>query len=131
MTNLIIRFTVKCKILKASRQQDYQAELDFVIDHYDDFDASLLKTHLEIFSTNMQSEKDPTLSDVIEFLKSENSFQQEFLLQLCKLLKLLFVIPAMNAASERSFSALRRIKTYLCSTMTQGRLNHIMIMKLN
>ena len=89
--------------MKAARQQDYHAELDFVIDYYDDdFDASLLKTYLEIFSTNMQSEKDPTLSDVIKFFESKNSFQQDFLLQLCKLLKLLLVMPATNATSEHS-----------------------------
>ena len=35
-------------ILKAAKQQDYQTELDFIIDYYgDDFDAALLKTHLE------------------------------------------------------------------------------------
>ena len=35
---------------------------------------------------------------------------------------ILLVIPATNATSERSFSALRRIKSYLRSTMTQDRL---------
>ena len=34
---------------------------------------------------------------------------------------------ATNATSERSFSALRRIKSYLRSTMHQQRLNHLMI----
>ena len=33
--------------------------------------------------------------------------------------KLLLVMSASNATSERSFSALRRIKTYLRTTMTQ------------
>ena len=33
---------------------------------------------------------------------------------------------ATNVASERSFSALRRIKSYLHSTMHQQRLNHLM-----
>ena len=53
-------YQVYCKvqdlILKAAaaRQQDYQAELDFVIDYYgDDSDVSLLKTHLELFSVNI------------------------------------------------------------------------------
>ena len=119
-------------ILKAAKQQDYQHELDFIIGHYgDDFDGTLLKTHLEIFSTNMQSVKNVTLSDVIEFFKAKSTIQQDFLSQLCKLLRLLLVMPATNAASERSFSALRRIKTYLRSTMTQARLNHIMIMNIH
>ena len=119
-------------ILKAAKQQDYQDELDFIINYYgDDFDASLLKTHLEIFSTNMQCEGDVTLSEVIKFFKAKNTTEQDFLSQLCKLLRLLLVMPATNASSERSFSALRRIKTYLRSTMTQARLNHIMIMNIH
>jgi len=36
-------------------------------------------------------------------------------------------MPATNATSERSFSALRRIKSYLCSTMSQQRLNNLML----
>lgn len=53
-------YQIYCKvqnlILKAARQQDYQAELDFVIDYYDDdFDASLLKTHLEIKTHGSES----------------------------------------------------------------------------
>ena len=120
-------------ILKAAKQQDYQTELDFIIDYYgDDFDAALLNTHLEIFSANMQSEgRDATLSDVIEFFKAKNTIQQDFILQICKLLRLLLATPATNATSECCFSALHRIKTYLRSTMTQDRLNHIMIMNIH
>ena len=79
----------------------------------------------------MQSERNVTLSDVIELFKAKSTIQQDFLSQLCKLLRLLLVMPATNAASERSFSALRRIKTYLHSTMTQATLNHIMIMTIH
>ena len=60
--------------------------MDFIIDYYgDDFDAALLKTHLEIFSTNMRSEgPDATLSDVTEFFKVKNTIQQDFISQVCK-----------------------------------------------
>ena len=40
------------------------------------------------------------------------------------------VMPAMNCTAERSFSTLKRIKSDLRSTMTQSRLNHLMIRKL-
>ena len=33
-----------------------------------------------------------------------------------------------DATSERSFSALKRIKSYLRSTMSQSRLNHLMLL---
>ena len=42
-----------------------------------------------------------------------------------KLVKILLIIPATNATSERSFSTLRRVKSYLRSNMKQSRLNHL------
>ena len=40
----------------------------------------------------------------------------------------MLVMPATNAVSERSFSALKRVKTYLRSTTGEGRLNHLMLL---
>ena len=48
--------------------------------------------------------------------------------EVTKLAKLLIVLPATNATSERSFSALKRIKTYLRSTTSGNRLNHCMLL---
>ena len=42
--------------------------------------------------------------------------------------KLLLLAPATNAISERSCSTLRRIKTYLRSTVAQSGLNHCMML---
>ena len=42
--------------------------------------------------------------------------------------QMILVLPATNATSERSFSALRRIKNYLRSTMSQSCLNHLMLL---
>ncbi len=47
------------------------------------------------------------------------------------LVKLVLVMPATNATSERTFSALRRVKTYLRSTMSQKRLNHLMLLHIH
>ena len=44
-----------------------------------------------------------------------------------KLVRLLLVSPASSAEAERSFSALRRLKTWLRSTMTQKRLNSLAV----
>ena len=51
-----------------------------------------------------------------------------FTIEICRLAKLVLVMPATNAVSERCFSAMRRLKTYLRSSMGQSRLNHIMIL---
>ena len=47
-------------------------------------------------------------------------------------LKLLLACPVSSCECERSFSALRRLKTWLRATMTQCRLNYISVCeKLN
>ena len=41
------------------------------------------------------------------------------------IVKLLLLVPATSCSAERGFSSLRRLKTYLRSTMGQARLNHL------
>ena len=48
--------------------------------------------------------------------------------EVVKLVKIFMIIPITTATAERSFSALRRLKTYLRSTMTQSRLNNILLL---
>ena len=47
-----------------------------------------------------------------------------------RFVKLLMTIPGSSCTNERSFSALRRLKTYLRTTMLQDRLNHVAIMNI-
>ncbi len=56
--------------------------------------------------------------------------QRDLLCEVCTVMKLVLIMPATNASSERSFSALRRVKNYL-SPMGQERLNHLMILHVH
>jgi hypothetical protein len=47
--------------------------------------------------------------------------------QICQLVRLLMVSPASSAQAERSFSALRRLKTWLRTTMSEVRLNSVAV----
>ena len=47
------------------------------------------------------------------------------------LMQLIRVMPATNASLERSFSALRRVKSYLRATMKQDRLNYLMLLHVH
>ena len=51
--------------------------------------------------------------------------------EVIKLAKLLLVLPATNATSERSFSTMKRIKTYLRSTTSGNLLNHCMLLHIH
>ena len=48
-----------------------------------------------------------------------------------KVAKILLVMPATSAISERSFSAMKRVKTYLRSTKTDSRMNHLMVLHVH
>ena len=49
----------------------------------------------------------------------------------CKLFSLVLVMPATNAVSEHSFSCLRHLKSYLRATMSQSRLNNVMVLHVH
>ena len=61
-----------------------------------------------------------TLCDIM----NSNPAAKSMCPELHALLKLYITIPVTTSTAERTFSTMRRIKTYLRSTMTQERLNH-------
>ena len=63
------------------------------------------------------------VNDLVTFLQSLDSPRRKLLSDISSLGKLLLVMPATNAVKERSFSALKRVKTYLSSTTGDSRLN--------
>lgn len=61
----------------------------------------------------------------------ETSGYQVLFRQVSKLFRLLLTMPATSATSERLFSLLCNMKTYLHTTMNQERLNHSMMMHIH
>ena len=57
-----------------------------------------------------------------------NTYEKAHISQVIELFKSILVLPATNASSERSFSFMRLVKSYLRATTGQGRLNHLMIL---
>ena len=56
---------------------------------------------------------------------------REMFSEVDKLLQIYLTIPVTTATAERSFSALRRIKTYLRLTMSEERLNNVMLLRVH
>ena len=109
--------------------------LTFVCNFYgDDLRKNDLRAQLEIITTTLKgttSQPEWTLPKVVTYMQGLGRGAREHLASICTLLKLILVMPATNAVSERSFSAMKRVKNYLRSTMTQQRLNHLMIMHVH
>ncbi|CAF1474490.1 unnamed protein product [Rotaria sordida] len=101
----------------------------------DDIDIDQLERELtmlpDYFSTvnkqkNLNLKRITKISTICELLNIEPVGKNLFC-EYRKLLLLYLTIPTTTATAERSFSALNRIKTHLRCTMTQQRLNHVII----
>jgi len=116
--------------LKACADSDdnYEEELSFVTEFYDDLHAANLQSQLKVLKT-LSSEKakdeQPSIKVIKSVLQSLAPAQRGILDVVCSVFCILLVIPATNCTSERSFSA---IKSYLRSTMSQKHLNHLMLL---
>ena len=122
-------------LLKASQGQDYASEFEHTCSFYkDDFDSDMLHAQLLIFTSECQRQQKETgipyttVFDIKDFFCTLTDSQKSLLSEVCKVIKLVLIMPASNATSERSFSALRRVKSYLRSMMDQQRLNNLMVL---
>ena len=79
-----------------------------------------LKDHMDIHAESA--------SDLVNILFKRKLFT--FLPQLSKIAKIFASIPATSSTVERSFSTLRRLKSFLRSTMGQARLSSIAIINI-
>lgn len=123
-------------VLKAAEGADFAAEFDFVCKFYkEDLDPENLRAQLLIFGVEFQCKSNQTTKpdtfDVRNYFRSLTSAQRSLLSEVCTILQLILIMPATNSTSERSFSALRRVKTYLRSTMSQQRLNSLMVLHVH
>lgn len=100
---------------------------NFVTIYRDEVNIDALKVEIDILRA--QPDHPTTINQFIKSFK-KNSFRLQFQ-ELGVVLRLLLLLPASNASSERSFSALKRLKTTGRSTMTQARLSNLIMLHVH
>ena len=106
-------------------------DLSEVSQMYPDIDFCELKIQLANLATYFnENEIAASLEECLKYLQSLSPAAKTFYSEVCALARLILVMPATNAISERLFSVMRRVKSYLRSTMGQARLNHVMILAI-
>jgi hypothetical protein len=104
-----------------------------ITDYYgSDFDETKLELHRNIMLDIAKSKgfNVSSVSDVIDFFKEE-FYLQDLVPELVKLIKIILTVLVSSCTAERSFSALRRLKTFLRSTKAQTRLNDIAVLHVH
>lgn len=125
----------------AIRGEICEDKLRMTLSHFqDDLDAAKLRRQLIALqdlpktltkSTGSQNKSGcDDIGHLIEQLKQLGTHIYLFD-EVVKLLKLFRVMPVTSATAERTFSTLRRLKTYLRSVMSQDRLNNLAILHVH
>ena len=122
-------------LMHTVRGKDTKDILSSVCDFYGkDFDRSTLQLHLDTLQATIPDDlksKTSSIHDVRKFIAGMSVAERSLIGEVVTLLKLILVLPSTNAVSERSFSAMRRLKTYLRATMKQERLNHLLLLHVH
>lgn len=130
--NLSVTYQIEQLLINAANGDDISLP-ETVKDMYQaDIDMTKLTTQLTMMedmvkNSTMKVKHVTSVRTVCDILNSEPG-AKKFMSAVALLLKLYLTIPVTTATAERSFSTLRRVKTYLRSTMTQCRLNNVMLL---
>ena len=99
-------------------------EVNDIVDQYPELNRDILKVQLAMFRSKYTVKSSVEVAEIMRGLTVE---VRGLFDQVESLIRLLLVIPVASAEAERSFSALRRLKTWLRTTMTQVRLNNLAV----
>jgi hypothetical protein len=132
------------QLVNAANKKSF--DITHIVEHFtDDLDSNQLHRHLldigdiiNYIPTKTDEErmmpiiqrKPATISDLI-LLFNDNPTWSTIFPQVKRLISLFLCIPVTTCTAERSFSSLRRLKTFLRSTMTQQRLNHLTLLHVH
>lgn len=121
------------KLLLEAYQGDVPSEENLKLtlgQHASDFDIDDLYTQLKMLK-NLPGKKPSNCTEILNQFRDFTDVTKNLLKEVLKFVILIMTVPTSAATSERSFSALRRLKTYLRQRMTQKRLNHVSVLHIH
>ena len=124
-------------LLKAANGSDYNNEISTLGNtcFKNAIEWTNLRRHLPLLQDiikqfDPQIKKVTSVETICEAMAS-NSVYQTMLPSVHLLLRLYMTIPISAATPERTFSAMRRVFSYLRSTMTEKQLNHCLLLHVH
>ena len=107
-----------------------EVEVNYIVQHYrEDINGPRLKLHRDMLLDKAAADNEvlEDFQSIVAFL-SKNATFRNIITEVSSLVRIILTLPVSSCSAERSFSGLRRLKTYLRSRMTQERLNAIALM---
>lgn len=99
-------------------------EVTELVNSYPEFNLRSLTIQLAMFRSQF---KYSDLQGAVDTMRAMSSCVRRLFVEVEQLIRLLLICPVSSCEAERSFSALRRLKTWLRNTMTDARLNAVAV----
>lgn len=116
-------------ILKSIKKQPVDEEIKLVNEKFaGDFNKDSLPSELEMLPVLFKGEDTINFNDIVRVVKSLSLGRRRMIENVVIIIRLVLTMGATSATPERSFSSMRRLKTWLRSTMKQKRFNSLAIM---
>lgn len=96
-----------------------------------DFDIEALQNELKLLKNILTDSKQRSIESVNDLSRALTPSMRQVYKNVSRLVRLFMTVPMSNATAERSFSSLRRIKTYLRNRLSQEHLNHRMFLNIH
>ena len=119
-------------LISSANGQTVHASMDHILQSHGgvDLDLQQLKVQLSMLNNLIKATtniREVTKIESICDALNQCSINKIMFSEKHKLIRLFLTVPATTATAEISFSTMRRLKTYLRSTMTQKRMNHALL----
>ena len=96
-----------------------------------DYDHNSLVSELDMLPVICRDSSPLNFGDLVKIIQSLSEEKRKLIKNIIIIIRLVLTCGATTATPERSVSLLRRLKTWLRSTMTQKRLNSLSILQEN
>ena len=132
--NFLFVRSIEAVLISSANGRPFSLDEKFKDVYSKDIDMERLHLQLQMLpdhdaiKTSASKTKEVTKIDAICSVLNDQPGIKGLLSEVHKLLRIYYTIPVTTASAERSFSALKRIKTYLRNSMTQQRPNHCMLL---
>ena len=108
-------------LLKGIQGHDTTIKISEIRNIYGDDNFDSLPTEFQVLQAIVNEQKPSNTREIVKILKNCDRENWLLISSVIKVIKLLLVMRATSAAAERSFSTMRRMKTWLRSSMKQKR----------
>ena len=118
-------------VLFGFNRKDVESDLEFIGRQFEgDIDMYRLQPEPRIAESANKKVASINIAGTFDILRSAGA-RKLLIPEVIKLAKLIMLMPATNATSERPFATLKRLKTCVRSSMGNSRLNNLMFIHIH